>query len=467
MFGKRRLRWALAALAAILLVGAEAARAQVLTAPGPVTGPARANQGPARPAADGLGEADNPPKAGGEDTVLTLRGDKLVGRIIDIDGALRLEGPQFDGAVRINFDALDRLDLTPRNKEAGRDELTLTNDDRLVGDITAITPEAVVLQSVAAGTLNVARKYVRTAAFWRDQSVLVDSAFSRGQIEPWKAVMGNWAVKDGMLTSSNRPGNLESIYTMAKSAEALTIEAKVESAGGYNLNCDLVLFAENPRKQYGGASVFVMLQEGTFYIQHATGNGGVNSIHSRHLGRSPQSAVLRLAYDPETSKAHFWLDAADLGEYAVPGKLSGPYAMFNSRYPCKVGYLRIMTGVVAPGGAQETGKAEAGGDSIVFANKDRVCGGEISLAEGTFAARTDYGEVRCPVANIRTVTFRTQGQETPRRQKGDALVQTSASRLTLQFGKLTEEFLIGSSEGLGPVKVRRDALKAVQFNLYK
>ena len=110
---------------------------------------------------------------------------------------------------------------------------------------------------------------------------------------------------------------------------------------------------------------------------------------------------------------------------------------------------------------------ESDAHTIRFANKDRVTATDLTLAEGKLTLKTGFGDIASQIAKVQSISFRTKGVEKPRRRKGDILVETTDSRFTLQFDRLTEEHLIGNSCAFGDVKVRRDCIKAIRFNIYK
>ena len=91
----------------------------------------------------------------------------------------------------------------------------------------------------------------------------------------------------------------------------------------------------------------------------------------------------------------------------------------------------------------------------------------MTLADGKLALKTALGDITSDARRIESITFRAKGIEKPRRNKGDVAIETSDTRLTVQFDRLTPECLIGKSSYLGEVKVRRDFLTGIQFNIYK
>jgi len=401
------------------------------------------------------------------DTVTTVFGDCLTGNVIgtDAEGKLWLAAPHYQGEVRVLVSALDQVALACQHQESGDDQVALANGDRIAGEVLALTPELVILESGAAGPLKISRKVVSWIAFSRGRTILVDSNFERGQMEPWIPLgTSDWSVIDGAL-ACHTSGSRCWIYAELQQKEAVTMEAKVEAVNGHSLYCELVLFADNKDSPYGGNSVFARFYSDRYYVKYAR-DGGTSTIVNRNFGRSVRAGVLRLAYDPESGKVRVWLDSTELGEYSVPNQpAGGRYVMFCTSYSCKISHMRVLRGILPDSGPE--GQVDESMDIVEYQNKDRITALSMGLADGLFAAKTSYGELRCAVENVKSVVFRKNGQEEPRRRKGDVWVDTPDSRFTLQFEKLDGEYLVGSAEHLGRVKVLRSAVKGIRFNVYR
>ncbi len=179
--------------------------------------------------------------------------------------------------------------------------------------------------------------------------------------------------------------------------------------------------------------------------------------------------ILRFAYDPATGQATTWVDEKKVDQHTIgPKPTKGKYVIFISRYPSQISYLRVLRGIVPPSeGVGTAGKAESQIHSIQFSNKDLVSATNVLLTNGTFLVQTEHGEMRCPVEKLTSIVFATKGQEKPRRSKDDVLVETTGARLTLQFDKLDDEYLLGNSDHLGQVKLLHSALRDIRFNMYK
>jgi hypothetical protein len=456
---------------AAVRIRANAAVVEVQAAPVPVpVQPAPAKREIFVPEPRGAGETlDDSAKAakqGEGDTVTTVRGDRVVGKVLGIEtgGKLRLTAPHFEGEVVVLASALSTVELLPSEKSSGGDEVALTNGDRIVGEVVGISPEAVIVDSKATGPLKVSRRIVEGIAFAQGRTMLLESQFAAGRMAPWTARGGGWNVVNGALQCESGGGQ-QVVFAKFEQKEPVTLEAKVESLAGRYVNCELMVFVDRTDEPYGRNSVIARFYQSQFNLMYSQ-DGGTNSVINRSMGTVPREGVFRLAYDPATAKARAWVDGNDLGEHTIPHKIAeGQFVMFGAQQPCRVTYLRVMRGIVTPSAAEA--KTESKTHVVHFANKDRVAAEEIKLADGKLALTTSFGEIAAPVAKVQSIAFRSEALEKPRRNKGDVLVETADSRFTVQFERLTPEQLLGKSAYLGEVKVARSHLKRIRFNIYE
>jgi hypothetical protein len=404
----------------------------------------------------------------------TTFGDRLVGAILsmDITGGLKMAGPQFQTELSVAASAVDSLAFKATAKTTGSDEVALTNGDRIIGTLSAITADAVIIDTEAAGQLKVSPKVVRAISLGGPENILAESNFASGKLDPWATRSSSWNIADNRLNFRSSGSN-SPLYVKIDQKEAVTLVAKVQSTSG-SLQADLVLCADgaddaSDLNRFGRNSVFAMFRNSEVYLQYASQGGGYSMITNRSYNKSIQGGILRLSYDPETGKAHMWLDTNDLGEYAVPNKpTSGKFVMFNSYYPMAVDYVKLLRGVVPPTDRDDiTGVGEADETLIQFANRDHVSAAHISLADGQLTLTTSYGDIKCPVKSITRIVFSKKGLEEPRRMKDDVMVSSSIGRMTFAFQRLTENELEGLSDNLGPVKLKRDSLREIKFNPHK
>ena len=218
-------------------------------------------------------------------TVLTMQGERFIGNVISIEGGkLRLTGPQFEGEVRILVSALNRVSpLSQTVKSDGPDRVQLTNGDYLGGKIKAVTEDSLVLESQAAGTLNVPRKLVSSIGFSGRQAKGAPKAqaeihvvrFANNDMVSATSI----SVADGVLVA-------ETIYGQLRCQVGKVAHIVLASKG-----------QEKPRRRSG--DVTIQTAGSRFTIQFAELSGEFLSGQSDHLGsvKVKRGAIKELVFN--------------------------------------------------------------------------------------------------------------------------------------------------------------------------
>ena len=221
---------------------------------------------------------------GGLATVLTMQGERFIGNVISIDGGkLRLTGPQFEGEVRILVSALNRVSpLSQTVKSDGPDRVQLTNGDYLGGKIKAVTEDSLVLESQAAGTLNVPRKLVSAIRFSKGKGK-ADKAQAETHVVRFAnndmVSATSISVADGVLVA-------ETIYGQLRCQVGKVAHIVLASKG-----------QEKPRRRSG--DVTIQTAGSRFTIQFAELSGEFLSGQSDHLGsvKVKRGAIKELVFN--------------------------------------------------------------------------------------------------------------------------------------------------------------------------
>ena len=427
----------------------------------------RAQPGIFVPAPKGAGETLDEADVQGVacDIVTTRQRDRLHGTVVGIEpgGKLRFSGPQFQGEVTMLASSLDKALLQSSVKDTGSYEVLITNGDKILGDLKTITSDAVVIESASAGILKIPLKVVSSIKFAEGADVLVEGDFKAGIMGPWKK-SGQWTLtQDGLFSGGGE--DTPQLFAALEQKQALTFEASVKHPEGNSLDCYLMFMAGAPTT--GGAGfpencIFAYLN-GNSCNFGCVQDGSVMNNGERSFPFV--EGTLRFGYDPDTGKAMLWCNAHEVGGFLVPNKpQSGKYVVFRADSPCQVASLRVFSGIVPPPAEAERLKDA---ENVQFVNRDRATADAVTLAEGMLNVATHYGELHVPAEKVHSVSFRTKGRENPVSDKNDAKVQTNGSLWTLQVERLDKECLVGSSAYLGPVKLNRAAVRAIQFNVSK
>jgi len=407
------------------------------------------------------------------DSVTTIAGSRLYGKVItaEKDGSLRLTGPQFGGEVRINVAALDRVWLKGAEGKPGKTEVHLLGGDFILGDLVSVTPEVVLIDTQAAGRITVPKKAVRSVNLGKSSGVLLENDFALGDMASWAAKKGVWNLTDGAIVCESRgAGNL--IYAKLPQSESVTMVARVRSLSDEPVHCDLVLFADkagpvdSSGRSYGASSVVASISDGSWSMTTTSADGGSGSSGSL---RSPASGgTIRFSYEPSSGGSRLWMDSRSVFDRKNgPQVSSGRFVALCASAPLRIEYVAVLRGIVPPSSETEAdGATPAGKTEVEFANGDHLTADDILLADGQFTVTTSYGQVRCPAGSVRRIVFG-GGKSTPpaRPQKGDVRVTTVSGRLTLRFEGLAADNLIGHSDCLGDLTLRRSGVRETKFNL--
>ena len=394
------------------------------------------------------------------DVVRTCQGDVLRGTVksIEADGNLRLAGGQYKGDVVVSVASLSRIAFNGGSEEKGTDELIMTNGDRLLGTVRAITDGEVVMESEAVGSVKVPRKVAAFLSIGRGKTMLAGDFTSSGSIEPWKAV-GKWAFSAGGLASAR--GSDCSLAAKLEQKEAVTFIANVAGDADEGPECTLALHVRDA-SSYGSGSIYATVGDGMYQICTATDDDGTTSVANGPLETQDDQWTLRFAYDPAARKTALWLNGTQLCEAAASAKLpNGQYVMLVPIGRCTVTSVRVMRGIVSPSEAGRIGQDEL--DVIDLSNRDRISASAITMADGAFSVKTPFGELKLQADSVSSIVFRKMGREEPVQSKNTVRVSAGGSTLTLQLRELTADHLTGASQCCGSVKLRRAKLTAIWF----
>jgi len=401
------------------------------------------------------------------DRLTTFQGDRISGEVIDIEsgGLLRLRSAQFREETRIKVSELDRVTFRPKKSPVEEHVLILTNGDRIACTVVSIGPESVAIESEAFGVAKVSRAVVKEVKFASRQNECIESDFEDGEMDPWALKQGAWTVSDGALVTLS--DNTEHwVSAKLDQEEPMTMEVQYETIHGSCANLTLVMFSDDPDSSYGTNSVYCSMECGTLRLGSGRTRGNRNNFWGNGIGNPGMKGTLRMAYDPEDARMKVWLDGEQKADQVVPDRpTTGSYVTFMSRCHVKVNRLRVLKGFLSP--SEDADKSAPKEDVLVLRNKDRLSIGSVAMQDDNIKAGTGYGDLDLPMARVDTIIFRGEGQEEPRRRTEDVKVVIRRSVFALRFEKLTETLFLGKADHLGEIKIPRDILKEIRFNIYR
>ncbi len=425
----------------------------------------------------------------GWDRVTTVSGERFTGRVLglDEDGRLRLRCPEFPDEVRVRASAVDRIEFPLADPPGTGARIALVNGDFILGEVRSIGAEQTVVANDALGELafpTSALSEIRLGAAARS---CVDTPFDAvGDMDPWLAVRGKWSIEKGRLTSPGDAAEGCAIAVVLPQDGPITFEAEVELSEDAPFDCDMVLFAgqaawpSDRSRVLGGPpgqngrpaqiapiprSGVVCAFRGNGYANVAVWNGAQNGQRnaSQTLRFAPQPAHdvrLRCSYDPKDGTVSAWQNEQMQGTVTVRNApKDGLYAVFVGYSPMAIRRLRVMPGIVPPGGEP---KPAAGAIRVALTNGDVITAQSVTLSDGRFSLQTDHGEARLEPDQIASIRFAAPAAKPPERNAA-VRVAGSDGRFTLRSCTLSAGGCAGQSEILGAISILRDRVRSIQF----
>ena len=418
--------------------------------------------------------------------IVFVNGDRLAGTVgaMEAPGVLLWTPDGSSKAVRIPMDTIDQIETgRTGDSNAGRNiSLTLSNDDLLHGNLRSLGEETIEIDSPSFGTISVPRPMIADLSVSEGGYFLLPNP---GKSKDWFVdKTGSWKVLNGVLKSTE----YGVLGRGLPQASRIRIDFDV-SGSDNNIGFTVHLFSTNDRApargshyalQFAGSYVYVRKVSRTEEAGGLFGRaGGINHEQmgdtvrlTKRLGTRPvritilgdaKSGTLILLADGD--EVHRWQDPRGFGEKHGTAIGFGN----NNSQNLEIQNLTVSRWNGATPGDETPTTADLDQDMVYTANDDYLTGLVTGVKDGDLAMEAEhFGPLLVPTKRIQRVQLATLTREQARRKEGDVQITLhDGGRLTLKLDSFDEEFLTGSSENTGEVKIAVKEIAKMKFNLYR
>ncbi len=407
----------------------------------------------------------------GNDVMSFLTGDRSSGQILSIDPAKGMLFQLADAEQPVLFKTsrINSINLgTTGGGQGGGTRVNLTNGDTLIGTVTEISAEKVVLDTWYAGTLNIERMMVKSIS--AGQAAAKSIYAGPGDMSGWSRQGNGWSVKDNGL---NFDGSYGTIGREVKLPERSLMEFTIEHRG--NLQVSAVLYCDN--KEASGGNAY-MLTFNNNYIQAmrvTTNEGGDTVGHYPMRNGLKSGARIGIYTDKTTKTISIVIDGkvvksfTDANDFAGKGNIIG--------FQGQNGQVRVTDVKISPWDGRlpgEEGKAAKEGaanasktDVCTFANGDIQSGKLKLLKAGIATFTTSFGDLQIPLERVALLELSQEEAEKARKNAGDVeLIMQGMGKLTLKLTSLSDGAVQGESENFGKGSFNIKAFNTLRMNIY-
>lgn len=364
--------------------------------------------------------------------------------------------------------------------------VTLTNGDKVRGQLASVTDEIVALDTWFAGRLKFNRLMV--------SEVKIDEAkpqiyFGPTGIEDWiqSADPPAWSFSQSAFQAS-LPGGIAREDTLVDEC-SVSFDAAWK---GDSVRLRVIVFSSDPTSENPNSGYELNFQRGRVHLRNCRTQNFLGSSQSAALMENDRARIeirvsaknKRIALYINDEIVEVWDDPA-AGEEPLGSAL---HFISGSAMPLRISNIRVsewdgiidrmpepMPGIRRFGinrfqqQAPETapaGKRDMEG-RMELANGDSIIGEVISIADGTIALKTPLGEVSLPVSRLRTVALKPVDAERCKREEGDVRAWfPDGTSMVFRLESGDSESLTGYSQNFGTATFQTSAFSRIEFNIY-
>jgi hypothetical protein len=379
--------------------------------------------------------------------------------------------------------------------------LTLTNGNTVRGQIAAVTDDTITLDTWYAGRLKFRRVMVKEVAVEARPSLIFSGPTGLdGWIQSPKSP--TWTYEHGSLHTTAKQG----IGRNVSLPDACSIGFDVAWRDGLMLNFDFFsddAASGNPGCGYQmscvGASVNIRRHDAGMSLGDAANVPELKENEKVRLEVRASRASGNLCLYVNGRYAALWKDPG-----AAKAK-SGKSIRFEPRgdtslrisaikvsewdgimeelpdenaamFGWRMGGQRIQNGqLLQMGNANEDEpkpepkpKPKPATDGrMLLRNGDSIGGEVVSILDGFISIKTEFAEVKLPVARVRNIILKPAALEEPIRRNGDVRAWFGdGSVMVFRLESLTKDSITGHSQTFGTATFKLDAFNRIEFNIY-
>lgn len=381
------------------------------------------------------------------------------------------------------------LDLTlpsaaPDIKADHEAVVTLTNGDVIRGQLATVTDSDVSLDTWYAGRLTFKRLMVA--------DVKIDERSDFAYRGP--TGMDGWQTSEDKVWSYNRL-SFVSKGTGSIARDKLLPEECVVSFDaawkGDSFGLKLVLFSDEPAKENPNTGYEMSFQRGSVYLRNCRTQSFLGSAHSAALAEQDRVSievrasrksgkvclyinrrVVEVWTDPEVARGKFGDTLHFISQNPMPLRISrigvGAWdGVVQDTPEPRVGMIRqfgMQGGAEPPKPAAKEPSTEG---RMLLANGDSIEGEVTSIENGVMSVKSGLGDIKLPVARLRTVAMKKVDLERCIRRNGDIRGWfPDGGSIVFRLDSVGEGTLTGSSQNFGTATFKLAAFDRIEFNIY-
>lgn len=374
----------------------------------------------------------------------------------------------------------------PENAAEHEATLKLSNGDTVCGQLASVTDETVALDTWYAGRMNFNRLMVAGLKIAGKSTFVYRGPTG---LEGWKQ-SGNkpaWSYDRSAFRSSGTGGIGRDEMLSNECSISFDIAWKGDALG-----LKLLAFSDDPSADGSSSGYEIAFQRGSIYLRNCKTQSFLGSTNAQVLMENDKARIeirasvksgtvclvvndrmIEVWSDPDAAKGKFGRCLSFVATNPSPMRISGigvaPWDGVVDRMPePRIGMMRqfgLQGPQVEEAKAAVAEKPKEG--RMELANGDSLDGEVTSIADGMIAVKTPLGDVKVPVARLRTVALKKVDLERCKRRNGDIRAWfADGTSIVFRLDGVGDGTLTGASQNFGTATFKIAAFNRIEFNIH-
>lgn len=374
----------------------------------------------------------------------------------------------------------------PENKADHAATVTLTNGDSIRGQLASVTDTAVSLDTCFAGRMSFNRPMVSGLKIEEHTDFLYRGPSG---LDGWHQTAKNpaWTYKNSAFRSSGEGGIAHGDLLPEECSVSFNATWK-----GDAIRLRVILFSNDPTTENPDSGYDFSFMRGNVTARNCKTEGYLGSAQSQALMQNDRVHV-EIRTSMKTNRIALFIDGRIVEVWNDPEVGQAPFGrgihfISGGPQPMRISDIRVTRwdGVVEqmpeprPGFRPRLGFADFEEDEkpepesksapearMELANGDSLAGEVSSIENGTITVRSLLGDIRLPVARLRTVLLKPVEMESAKRYNGDIRAWfPDGGSIVFRLESSGNGTLTGSSQNFGTATFKTAAFSRIEFNIY-
>jgi len=361
-----------------------------------------------------------------------------------------------------------------QNPKKSTSTITLTNEDKLIGNILELNKKSLILDTWYAGIIKI--KYQMLKHISQNKNNTNKLYTGPNNLKEWTILpkrnnIKAWKYKNGFLycdeNSSNKIiGKNINLPDMAKIS--FTVENKDHLCLTFQFYSDEISISTTNSYKIT-ISQYVNITRCTA-TKNSYRESDIQSFHSKYIKDSGKKDICILI-DKINKKFYLlcngkiekqWTDAqkfAGTGKYICFSNRGGKVKISNIKVEKWDGKFKITK--------TKNINNQVTADLLQFKNGDKIKGEIINIKDKILYFKTSYATLTIPMTRINNITLNSKTQENRRKKANDIkAIFHNNNHLTIELVKADNKTIKAKSENFGTITIIKSAFKRLYLNIY-